>query len=142
MHYLIYLSYASADLTHDELNALLSECKRKNESRGITGILLYLDKKFFQILEGDKEAVTSLYEKIRLDERHSKASIILEGDLSSRNFPNWSMGFIGFKGDGPLKGVSNPLKLFESSAIDDMSHPAMIFAKLFYQKNKPDYLIS
>ena len=62
---------------------------------GITGILLYWEKtnQFLQVLEGEKNIVFNLYDKISKDTRHSLSKIIYQEDIKERGFKDWSMAF-------------------------------------------------
>lgn len=46
------------------------------------------------MLEGKKEAVLSLYEKISLDSRHSTVKTLAEGYIANSQFSKWSMHFV------------------------------------------------
>ena len=46
-----------------------------------------------QVLEGDEASVRGLFEKISRDSRHKMVSIIHQGNLDERQFPDWSNGF-------------------------------------------------
>jgi len=72
---------------------LLEVCRRNNEAAQITGMLLYKGGNFIQVLEGEREAVRSVYERINLDPRHRGVLRLLEQTVEQRQFPNWSMGF-------------------------------------------------
>src|SRR3569833_2082681 len=89
----IYCS-ASTELAFDraELQALLDECRRNNAKSDITGILLYLNWSFFQVLEGDRNVVEALYEKIIADKRHKRVTKIIVEPLAKRDFAAWTMG--------------------------------------------------
>ncbi len=63
----------------------------KNNYANITGFLLYFEKRFIQILEGEFEDVTSLYSTIRKDERHTNARIVWFSEHDQRQFESWSM---------------------------------------------------
>lgn len=93
MYFLIYLSIATQEFTTDELVDLLNVARTHNGEIGITGMLLYKDGRFMQILEGKKETVQSLFKKISNDPRHHKVVTLLEGPCEAREFPDWSMGF-------------------------------------------------
>lgn len=45
------------------------------------------------MLEGDKEDVVGLYEKIKGDYRHKNVKTLLEAETEERRFPSWSMAF-------------------------------------------------
>ncbi len=124
MFYLIYVSSSADPMTTDDLLFLSQESRDKNRERGITGLLLYKDGSFMQMLEGDKQAVLGLYEKIVEDQRHTGILTIMSGEIEERNFDQWSMGFCNLDDPASLRRyrdyVSENLVLrsFESGAQD------------------------
>jgi hypothetical protein len=88
-----YVSSASIPFSNDELVDLLDISRRNNMLAGITGMLLYKDGNFLQVLEGEKSAVKALFEKVSRDPRHKGVIPLLEGEITQRDFPDWSMGF-------------------------------------------------
>jgi hypothetical protein len=105
LYRIIYLSSGLKDLTSTDVKEILVKAKENNRAKNITGILLYLDKNFIQVLEGEKEEVIKLYEKISLDHRHKNVIKVIEGDIASRQFDKWDMGFIEIDSDD-LKDLS------------------------------------
>ncbi len=93
MYYLVYLSSASTLLSEDELKDILVQSRENNTAQSITGMLLYMDGSIIQVLEGEEEKVKALYRKIALDPRHTRITRLVEGPLTERNFPDWSMGY-------------------------------------------------
>ena len=93
MYYLIYVSYATAKMDVNDLRDLAKKCHQNNIEKDITGMLVYLDGKFLQVLEGNKGDVEKLFAHISTDPRHEKVRILIEGDIEKRNFEGWSMGF-------------------------------------------------
>ena len=94
---LIQLCYASAALTRfnqDDLNQLLSKARNKNQSLGISGLLLFHDGSFLQFLEGPAEAVQELYNTIEADKRHGEVKLVMRREIEARNFGDWKMGFM------------------------------------------------
>lgn len=96
MIYLIYISSAVKLFSDDDLIALLNKSRKNNSQLGITGILLYKDGTFLQVLEGEAAVVRKLYDIIQSDSEHQGATIIEEGELHERQFRDWSMGFYNF----------------------------------------------
>lgn len=76
-----------------ELDDILKKSRENNIQKGITGILAYHEGNFIQLLEGEKQDVTALYEKIAKDDRHCFIEKILEGYNAAKEFPDWSMAF-------------------------------------------------
>lgn len=93
MHYLVYVSSATKPFSTEELVALLKKARAKNSQLDITGMLLYKDGNFIQILEGEEAAVKQLYSLISNDPRHCDTIIIDEGEQPQRQFGEWAMGF-------------------------------------------------
>ena len=93
MFHLVYVSSAVKPLSKSELAGLLAKSRENNTKLGITGLLLYKDGNFMQVLEGDEALVRELYAKISDDPLHNGAIVLLEESLDSKQFPDWSMGF-------------------------------------------------
>ena len=87
IYQLLYFSIGTEqNMTEDALQEILRVSRRNNPKIGITGILIALDNCFLQLLEGKKETVQALYEKISIDERHFKIVPIHKGIVSKRSF--------------------------------------------------------
>jgi Sensors of blue-light using FAD len=93
MFHVIYASAASHLLTKAELQAMLQETRETNVQVGVTGMLLYKDGSFLQVLEGDEEPVMKLVSRIKADPRHKNFQMLVRGTSEHRLFPDWSMGF-------------------------------------------------
>src|ERR1700724_4507022 len=91
---IIYASAASRHFTPPELQAILSAARRNNTGLSITGMLLYDDGSFLQVLEGPEAAVAKMYATISNDKRHSNVHLILRDTIEAREFEEWSMGFV------------------------------------------------
>jgi hypothetical protein len=93
MVYLIYVSSAVMPFSSDELSDLLARTRERNIRNGITGLLLYKDGNFMQLLEGEEATVRAAYARIHRDPRHRGLLTLLEGPLAERQFPDFSMAF-------------------------------------------------
>jgi hypothetical protein len=89
----IYCSATTRDFSLEELQVLLDECRRKNAAANITGILLYQNRSFFQVLEGPLSVVDALYETISEDKRHKRVTKVIIEPIEERAFKDWTMGF-------------------------------------------------
>lgn len=95
---LVYVSSATNLLSNEELVALLDQCRANNSALDITGMLLYKDGNFMQVLEGPDPAVRQVYTRILSDARHRGAIKLLEESIQERQFANWTMGFKNLDG--------------------------------------------
>ncbi len=114
--------------------AILEVSRRKNAERNITGILLYKDGNFLQVLEGDEEAVTSLYRTIERDSRHKGLVLIARRKIAQREFPDWTMGFVNLDTVDPatVPGYNNILnEPFNSEAFAKRPSLATKFIQVF-----------
>lgn len=93
MYQILYTSNAVNRMSEDELSNLLSKAKQNNAKLDITGMLVYNDGSFIQILEGDKQTIKALLKTIIADPRHNNLIIIDESSISERSFSSWDMGF-------------------------------------------------
>ena len=93
LYELAYVSVATAPFDEAQLKLLLRQARTKNQTLDVTGMLLYADGTFFQVLEGVEKTVCTLYEQIRQDPRHTHCMLVHESGIATRNFPDWSMGF-------------------------------------------------
>ena len=93
LHCLIYTSIASQKMTDEDLKAILEKARPHNCQLQITGMLLYQDPFFMQILEGEEDIIQQQFERIAKDSRHHKVSIIYKKSIDERNFSDWTMGF-------------------------------------------------
>lgn len=91
--HLIYASTAMSDFDQQDLVILLRKAREANAQVGITGMLLYSDGSFFQVLEGEPAAVDRQFAKIAADKRHTKVVTIIKGPIAKRSFGDWTMGF-------------------------------------------------
>lgn len=94
---LFELVYSSAAYPHgatqDALHDILAKSREKNARLDITGVLLFENDEFVQLLEGPRQAVCDLYYKaIAGDDRHHP-HVCWEFEIEARNFPDWTMGF-------------------------------------------------
>lgn len=136
--YLLYSSTAVRKMESEDLTNLLEISRANNKRRGITGMLLYKDGCFMQMLEGDQDEVRNLFETIRQDSRHESVVEIVSDPVQERSFSDWSMGFVDM--DQVIPGAPDfeeyfyrnfSLRQFSSDA-----HAATLFIRSFKQLSK------
>ncbi len=116
MYRLLYMSTANFDFSNQELEELLEKSRKNNKERNISGLLIVKGRTFIQCLEGDKENVLFVYDKIQKDERHKDLIELIEEDASERYFPNWDMGYKNIKNLTNIE--SELLKDFDFENLD------------------------
>jgi hypothetical protein len=93
MHHIIYLSWATHPFSDEQLHALLQQARSHNTQADITGILLYGNGCFLQVLEGEEATVRRLYEHIKCDGRHRDVAAYADKAVTQRAFAEWAMAF-------------------------------------------------
>lgn len=89
---LTYWSRATRPMGESELLELLRKSRRNNARRDVTGLLLYRDQCFLQVLEGPEPVVESLIKIIEADPRHHSFRTLCR-EVGPRQFGDWQMGF-------------------------------------------------
>ena len=92
---LSYLSEAVSDMSFLGLMRLLESARAFNQKNGITGILLYDNQQFGQIIEGEYANVMKAWKRIQDDKRHHRLELLEIREISERSFPEWLLRFYG-----------------------------------------------
>lgn len=79
-------------MTSEILEEITSISQKHNTAKGITGMLLGIENKYLQYLEGDEKEVRELMENIKKDPRHKMVTQWVQGFTKNRVFSEWSMG--------------------------------------------------
>ena len=92
---LSYLSEAVSDMSFLGLMRLLESARAFNQQNGITGILLYDNQQFGQIIEGERANIMKVWKRIQEDKRHHRIELLEIREISERSFPDWLLRFYG-----------------------------------------------
>lgn len=93
MIHLIYVSSATQNMDEASLLSLLAQARERNKQQEVTGMLLYGNGNFLQVLEGKAPDVDEIYHSITQDDRNIGNIVVQRKAISARNFPDWSMAF-------------------------------------------------
>lgn len=93
LYSLVYTSRGVRDFNRDDLLSLLFQARNRNERLEVTGLLLYAEGRFVQVLEGEESNVLTLYDDIQNDSRHINVTTLAENKIDKRMFPDWTMGY-------------------------------------------------
>ena len=101
MHLIVYTSeYIGRD---EDINSALDDLVRKsqinNPEFGITGLLFYHNRRFIQVLEGDRKALEGLMSILEKDNRHKNIQRILDQPIKKRGFQDWNMDSLNLSED-------------------------------------------
>ena len=62
-----------------------------NAALGLTGMLLYTQGNFFQVLEGAPVAIHGLMGVLEIDRRHAGIRVLCDTPVQARVFADWTM---------------------------------------------------
>lgn len=93
LFHLIYVSTAVVPMTEDDLVRLLEQSRSSNAQNRLTGMLLYKNGHFMQVLEGEESSVKEIFHDIEKDLRHKSVDVLRAEYIQHRDFPDWTMGF-------------------------------------------------
>lgn len=66
----------------------------KNIKRELSSILLASDKYYIQLIEGNREPVNRLYNRIVFDARHNNVTLLRYVSVKSREFGAWPAAYV------------------------------------------------
>ncbi|HET9024025.1 MAG TPA: BLUF domain-containing protein [Burkholderiaceae bacterium] len=89
---LLYASRSEGAVTHDIIESILQSSRQHNPAMGITGVLCHGGDVYMQVLEGGRDAVNALYNKIVRDARHHDIALLHYQEVAERKFAGWTMG--------------------------------------------------
>jgi hypothetical protein len=122
---MLYASRAAEPVTSDLVDSILRSSHANNPVLGITGVLCYGGDVYMQVLEGGREAVNELYNKIVRDERHRDIALLHYQEVGERKFAGWTMGQVNLAKVNPsllLKYSDKPvLEPFAASGRASMA---------------------
>jgi hypothetical protein len=128
IYQVLYHSYATDLPSEAQLRQLLEQCRTYNVQHHITGLLLYSEGRYVQVLEGPREVVLELLAHIERDPRNNHLTTVHSG-VAERRFSDWSMhlGYFEFgQLDRALRAVQDPHSF--PPAIDDPQLLALVQA--------------
>lgn len=89
----IYTSSSTWALQPSEVSDVLNAARRNNARDGLTGMLIYHNNRFLQVLEGPEPELNACLKRIEADERHVRMRSLLREEATERLFTRWRMGF-------------------------------------------------
>lgn len=90
---IVYSSSAAHPYDDEDLGALLALCRDNNARHELTGMLLYRNGRFLQVLEGPEDQLRRRMSIIAADPEHTDVRVLLQETIDERQFPDWTMGY-------------------------------------------------
>lgn len=128
---LIYRSEADTNVSDDDLLNILSQARSFNSENELTGCLLYNDRHFVQILEGEFNTLNELYARIRKDSRHHDVITLHMKEIASRAYPDWTMAFKALEADD-MRSIKSALGISQFKELNSINEESPLSKQLFW----------
>lgn len=93
MKNIVYVSTAVKLMHENQLLDILHNARQHNAALNISGVLLYSEGTFIQVLEGKDSVIDALYSRIEADQRHKGVVKLIDEPIAEKSFSQWLMGF-------------------------------------------------
>lgn len=114
----IYRSRAVAPMADIDLFYLLAQARQRNDSLGVSGLILYDRGSFFQWIEGGEKRLGLVWNSIRRDPRHSGIVVLADQAIPVRLFEGWQMRFA--HRDRQHEAIVDGFCVADPSLLDDL----------------------
>jgi hypothetical protein len=91
LHTICYISTLLEEISEQDAKRLASKFSAMNTQVGITGCMGIRRLEVMQVLEGPRNVVESLFQRIQVDSRHVGITLMVSTDVSRRRFAEWGM---------------------------------------------------
>ena len=136
---LVYSSQAAEDIGYTDILSILRQARASNSLLEITGVLIYRDGSFLQLLEGDEKQIRQLIARIFKDSRHHTYKTIIESQAVERIFPEFSMAY--FDGDISGKGTLEVDFIIETIRQGAKAEKKILDGFKFFKNSEPKFVI-
>jgi hypothetical protein len=133
---LYYASTATEKYSPMEIGNILEACRKNNPPLDVTGMLFLGNRYFLQCLEGPREGLNILYQKLIHDERHTNVQLLEVKEVGSRYFDEWSMKYLGSMTVITKILRSSGMKEFNPYLLDSYTINAVM--EVFRDYNEPE----
>lgn len=138
LYRLLYKSRAVTLMGDSELSALAKQARFNNLIHQVSGLLVYSNQRFYQVLEGSNDHIDFIYKKIEKDPRHTHVSLLVKEPIQERTFWRWNLGMVTINENNDiylqLVDYINENLLLKNANIDDAGFIFEAFSREKFQK--------
>jgi len=115
LHVVCYISNSIYLWSPKELDRFFKYVQQENDRKNISGILLYNDGTFVQVLEGEANEINALFTSIMRDRRHNHLTIMMDRSIEERIFGGYETRSISFGDVQEVKKIKSRILLPRAS---------------------------
>ncbi|WP_236613013.1 BLUF domain-containing protein [Sphingobium quisquiliarum] len=93
LYQIMYISSAASPVPPAQCAQIAQDAAVRNSRDDVTGLLLFNGRRFLQVLEGPRQNVERIYERIGRDGRHRALVMLRRQDIAAREFGDWGMAY-------------------------------------------------
>ncbi|QXV65481.1 BLUF domain-containing protein [Mucilaginibacter sp. 21P] len=135
MKTIVYISKSAYPMHENQLLDILHSSRIHNAAVNISGVLLYSEGTFIQLLEGRDKIIDALYKRIQADERHTNVITLVNQTTDEKSFEQWLMGFAVTDANKTEKLVGY-LKSLNELDLDNKDSEAVLAIKAFIESSQ------
>ncbi|UHD45888.1 BLUF domain-containing protein [Aureimonas altamirensis] len=91
LHTICYISTLLDDLSPADVTRLSAAFSVSNTKKGVSGCMGIRRREVMQVLEGPRDIVERLYQRIQADPRHVEVTRMASTHITRRRFEGWGM---------------------------------------------------
>ena len=91
----LYTSTLAVTAQVTQVAGIVTGARAMSAALGITGLLVFDGMRFCQYIEGARNDVLTLMERIRADPRQTDVKVVHEGPVAERRFQRFATGYVG-----------------------------------------------
>ncbi|AMM23988.1 BLUF domain-containing protein [Variovorax sp. PAMC 28711] len=115
LHEILYFSTLAPGQKPTVVGQIVSQARARNAGHDVTGLLVFDGQYFCQHIEGPRDQLSRLMDRIGHDARHCDIRVVYEGALAERRYQRFDMGFADV--EGPT-GVADLHRLDGAAALE------------------------
>ena len=90
---ILYVSSMCKYYTPAEIDIMVKSFQESNKKHNVSGMLVYSSGNIMQYIEGEKATIDKLYDNIKKDRRHECIITLVNENIQSRIFEDWSLNY-------------------------------------------------
>ncbi|MGZ3768362.1 MAG: BLUF domain-containing protein [Bdellovibrio sp.] len=137
--HLVYISEAVMDISYSDIHDILDKARKFNHKENVTGLLIFRDGYFIQLLEGKEDSVRKVLNRILLDDRNYSLRVVTESMSEQRLFSEVPLAF--YDGDISSNSTEGLVSLFDACTEKNEKLPAETILPLFckFKESAPSF---
>ncbi len=110
-----YISSSTQNDSLENIKEMYSKAKANNSKNNISGILIYHNGNYLQVLEGTHKDVDQTYIRISKDSRHKNIIKVINSDTEYRIFEDYNFGFTILRDSSEFKELKSYLNWLKNA---------------------------